>query len=197
MSMNKLKRVCIFCASSSKVSDLYLESARELGEILAKSGIAINYGGGAVGLMGEIANAMLGCGGDVTGIIPRFMVEVEWEHKGVEKMIHVDTMAERKKLLVENVDAVITLPGSTGTLEELFEVLSNKKLGLFNKPVILLNINGFFNPLITMLEKMIKEDFMRLEHGELWTTVEKGQDVIEAIQNVEPWSCNAIKFAAV
>ncbi|TLX73047.1 TIGR00730 family Rossman fold protein [Labilibacter sediminis] len=194
---DSLNRVCVFCASSSKVNDIYSKAANDLGVSLAGEGIAMNYGGGAVGLMGEISNAMLKNGGEVRGVIPKFMVEVEWEHKGVEDMIHVDTMAERKKLLVEDVDAVISLPGGTGTLEELFEVLSNKKLGLFNKPVILVNTNGFFNPLIDLLNKMIEEDFMRVEHGNLWTVVDDSKDVVEVIKNVEPWTCDAFKIAAV
>ncbi len=195
--MSKIEKVCVFCASSTKVEETYINDAKKLGEILSQNNISMNYGGGAVGLMGAIANSMLKSKGNVIGIIPKFMVEVEWEHKGVKEMIHVETMAERKQLLVKNVDAVIALPGSTGTLEELFEVLSNKKLGLFTKPVILLNTKGFFNPLIEMLHKIVEENFMRQEHQELWTVVEKPEDVIDAIKNSDTWSIDAFKFAAV
>ena len=192
-----MKRACVFCASSSKIDQIYLDAAIELGNILAKNNWAMNYGGGAVGLMGAISNTMLANQGKVTGIIPRFMVEIEWEHKGVRDMIHVNTMAERKELLVKDVDAVITLPGSTGTMEELFEVLSNKKLGLFTKPVILLNTNGFFDPLIEMLNKMIDENFMRNEHGQLWNTVNSPGEVLEAIEKNKEWNENPLKIAAV
>jgi uncharacterized protein (TIGR00730 family) len=195
--MNSIERVCVFCASSSQLHDAYLNDAKLLGEIFASHGVAINYGGGAVGLMGTIANSMLQNNGQVTGVIPKFMVEVEWEHKGVKDMIHVENMVERKKLLVENVDAVVTLPGSTGTLEELFEVLSNKKLGLFNKPVVLLNTNGFYNPLIDMLNLMVDENFMRKEHGELFTVVDEVEDVIPAIITASPWQYDPIKMAAL
>jgi len=195
--MSKIVRVCVFCASSTKVDEAYINDANKLGEILSENDITMNYGGGAVGLMGAIANTMLKNNGKITGVIPKFMVEVEWEHKGVSDMIHVETMAERKRLLVENVDAVIALPGSTGTLEELFEVLSNKKLGLFTKPVILLNTKGFFNPLIEMLHKIIDENFMRKEHKELWTVIDKPEEVISAIENSNSWSLDAFKFAAV
>ncbi len=195
--MSKIERVCVFCASSTKVDEAYINDANELGKILSENNITMNYGGGAVGLMGAIANTMLKHNGKITGVIPKFMVEVEWEHKGVSDMIHVDTMAERKRLLVDNVDAVIALPGSTGTLEELFEVLSNKKLGMFTKPVILLNTKGFFNPLIEMLHKIIDENFMRKEHQELWTVVDKPEDVITAIESSNSWSLDAFKFAAV
>ncbi len=195
--MSKIERVCVFCASSTKVDEAYINDANELGVILSENNITMNYGGGAVGLMGAIANSMLKNNGKITGIIPKFMVEVEWEHKGVRNMVHVDTMAERKRLLVDQVDAVIAMPGGTGTLEELFEVLSNKKLGLFTKPVILLNTKGFFNPIIEMLHKIIDENFMRKEHQELWTVVNKPEDVISAIENSNSWSEDALKFAAV
>ncbi|WP_066632038.1 LOG family protein [Labilibacter marinus] len=192
-----VKRACVFCASSSKIDKVYNEAAIELGNVLAENNWAMNYGGGAVGLMGAVADSMLAKKGVITGIIPRFMVEVEWEHKGVKDMVHVETMAERKELLVKDVDAVITLPGSTGTLEELFEVLSNKKLGLFSKPVILINTNGFFNPLIAMLEKMIEENFMRVDHGELWTVVNDPKDVIAAIDANQIWREDPLKIATV
>ncbi len=191
------KRACIFCASSSKVDKVYSDAAHLLGEELVKEGWAMNYGGGAVGLMGTVADSMLLLGGEVKGIIPKFMVEVEWEHKGVKDMIHVETMAQRKELLVKDVDAVITLPGSTGTMEELFEVISNKKLGLFTKPIIILNTSGFYDPLIAMLNKMIDENFMRLEHGELWIVVDYPKDVVAAIQKSKVWSDDSLNIAAV
>ncbi len=195
--MKKIDRACVFCASSTKVDSAYIKDAEKLGLILSNNNITMNYGGGAVGLMGAIANSMLQANGNITGFIPKFMVEVEWEHKGVKDMVHVDTMAERKQLLVKDVDAVIALPGGTGTLEELFEVLSNKKLGLFTKPVILLNTKGFFDPLIDMLQKTIDENFMRPEHKDLWTVVDKPEDVIPAIESASTWSLDAFKFAAV
>ncbi len=195
--MNFLQRVCVFCASSTKADELYIKEAKKLGEILAEKKIAMNYGGGAVGLMGSIADSMLANDGVVTGIIPHFMVEVEWEHKKVKDMVHVKTMAERKQRLVADVDAVVTLPGSTGTLEELFDVLSAKKLGLFTKPVILLNTNGFFTPLIEMLNKIVEENFMRTEHLKIFTVVDSAEEVIPAILQSEPWSENAFNYSAV
>ena len=191
------KKACVFCASSSKIDKVYTDAAKELGKELAINGWAMNYGGGAVGSMGAIANSMLELNGEITGIIPRFMVEVEWEHKGVKDMIHVDTMAQRKELLVKNVDAVITLPGSTGTMEELFEVLSNKKLGLFIKPVVLLNTNGFFNPLIKMLNKMADEKFMRQEHKQVYDVVDDPKEVIKVIESAQIWNDDPFNIAAV
>ncbi|SMO87773.1 hypothetical protein SAMN06265379_11198 [Saccharicrinis carchari] len=192
-----MKRACIFCASSTKTEKVYRNAAAKLGKELAGKGWAINYGGGAVGLMGAIADSMLAHGGEVRGIMPRFMVEVEWAHKGVSDMVHVETMAQRKALLVKDVDAVIALPGSIGTLEELFEVLSNKKLGLFHKPVILLNTKGFFDPLIQMLNKMIDERFMRPQHGQLWIAVDNHKDVIRTIEECQVWCNNPLNMAVL
>ncbi|WP_282037559.1 TIGR00730 family Rossman fold protein [Saccharicrinis aurantiacus] len=176
-----IKRVCVFCASSPKVDQYYLDQATQLGKILAKKDIAMNYGGGEIGLMGAAANAMLSNKGSVRGVIPQFMVEVEWAHKGVEDMVITQTMAERKQLLVEGVDAIIVLPGSTGTLEELAEVLSNKKLGLFNKPIVIVNAKGFYTPLIKMLELMIEENFMTGENARLWIEVPSVENIVEVI----------------
>lgn len=188
------KRACIFCASSAKTQKSYRDAAAQLGQALVSNNWAINYGGGGVGLMGAIADSMLALGGEVRGVIPRFMVEVEWEHKGVSDMVHVDTMAQRKELLVKEVDAVIALPGGLGTMEELFEVLSNKKLGLFRKPIILLNTNGFFDPLIHMLTKMIDEGFMGPKHSELWIEVMDPNQVIQAIERCKVWDSNPLNI---
>jgi len=192
-----MKQVCVFCASSSKVSEVYTREAKTLAKSLVANNYGIVYGGGAVGLMGTIADSALEAGGSVKGIIPRFMVEVEWEHPGVKNMVHVDTMAQRKALLVEQVDAVIALPGGTGTLEELFEVVSLKKLGLFHQPIILVNTQGFFNPLLEMMDKMVQEQFMRKAHLQLWQVVEKADDVVKAIHEAPEWDKEAIRFAAV
>lgn len=192
-----MRDICVFCASSAKVDQSYLDEAIILGEVLVKNGYGLKYGGGAVGSMGAVANKVLELNGRVTGVIPHFMVEVEWEHKGVENMIHVQSMAERKELLIKDVEAIVVLPGSTGTLEELFEVLSLKKLGQFTKPVILVNTNSFFNPLVDLLQKMIDENFMRKEHGELWHVVNSAKEVPDAIKSLPQWDKDAIRFAAV
>ncbi len=192
-----MKDICVFCASSAKVDQSYLDEASLLGQVLVENGYALKYGGGAVGSMGAVANRVLEMNGKVTGVIPHFMVQVEWEHKGVENMIHVNTMAERKELLVKDVEAVIVLPGGTGTLEELFEVLSLKKLGQFTQPVILVNTKGYFDPLIDMLQSMINERFMREEHNQLWYVVKSVTEIPQAIKNIPQWDKNAIRFAAV
>ncbi len=192
-----MKNVTVFCASSPKVKQDYLKEATRLAEELVQANCRIVYGGGAVGLMGALANRALELNGQVRGIIPHFMVEVEWEHKGVSDMIHVDDMAERKKLLVNGSDAIVVLAGGIGTLEELFEVLSLKKLGQITQPIVLVNTGGFFNPLIEMLDKLIEEQFMRPEHQQLWHVVDSSADVCKAIEELPAWSKDAIVFAAV
>jgi uncharacterized protein (TIGR00730 family) len=192
-----MENVTVFCASSPKVNEDFLVEAEELAEELVANDYGIVYGGGAVGLMGRLANRALELNGRVKGVIPHFMVEVEWEHKGVSDMIHVETMAERKHKLIEESSAIVVLAGGIGTLEELFEVLSLKKLGKIRHPIIIVNTNGYFNPMIEMLESMIDENFMRQEHAALWHVVNTSGEVCEALRNLPEWSDNAIKFAAV
>ncbi|WP_439183117.1 TIGR00730 family Rossman fold protein [Carboxylicivirga taeanensis] len=192
-----MKNVTVFCASSPKVKPEYLEEAAKLAEELVKADYRIVYGGGEVGLMGVLATRALELQGQVRGIIPHFMVEVEWEHKGVTDMIHVNDMAERKKLLVKDSHAIVVLAGGIGTLEELFEVLSLKKLGQIVQPIIIVNTAGFFDPLLQMLDKLVDEQFMRAEHKQLWHVVASASEVCGALEQLPRWSANAIEFAAV
>lgn len=192
-----MEKVTVFCASSPKVDPIFMNEASLLAEELVKANYEIVYGGGAVGLMGVLADKALELDGQVTGVIPHFMVEVEWEHKHVQNMIHVEDMAERKKLLVKDTSAIVVLAGGTGTLEELFEILSLKKLGQFKQPIIIVNTKGYYNPLIEMLETMVNENFMNPEHAKMWQVVNSAQEVITAIEQAPEWSENAIRFAAV
>jgi len=174
-----------------------MQVAELLATELVKNDYGIVYGGGAVGLMGALANRVLELNGEITGVIPKFMVEVEWAHKGVKNMIQVETMYERKTKLIEDVSAVIALPGSTGTLDELIDVVSQKKLGIFTKPIIIINSFGFYDPLFEMLDKMIEEKFMRPEHRMIWSAVSDAGEVVKAIDDAPEWSENAIKIAAL
>jgi uncharacterized protein (TIGR00730 family) len=189
------RRVSVFCASSAKVNSSYLEAAAELGQILSDESIAANYGGGAYGLMGALADSMLSAGGSVRGIIPQFMVDQGWNHTGLEDILIVGDMHERKKRLAENVDAIITLPGGVGTLEELLEMITHKQLGQVLVPIIIININNFFDPFLEMLERMVEEHFMRTVHKDIWTVIEHPGQVLEAIRNAPKWDGSAIKYA--
>lgn len=182
-----MKRACVFCASSQQVPAIFFEHTRELARHLVENGYEVQYGGGSLGLMGALADEVIRLKGKISGIIPHFMAEVEWEHKGVTDMIYVSTMAERKQLLADNVDAVIALPGATGTMEELFEVLSNKKLGLFTKPVIIVNTNGFYDPLVALMENMAENSFFRKEHLNLYSVVNSPAEVVKTIEESPQW----------
>lgn len=190
------KRVTIFCASSSVVPEVYSSAAKELGSYLALNNYHVIYGGGDKGLMGEMADAVIASGGKITGVIPHFMKELEWEHRGVTEMIYTHSMAERKQLLVKDTDFVLVMPGSVGTLEEVFEVLSSKKLGFFFKPVIFYNVNGYFNDLLSHLDKMVEENFMKDIHGEMWQIAATIDDLNQLLISPVEWPEDARKFAA-
>ncbi len=195
MEDEKALKVAVFCASSHQINDIYTQEAKVLGTLLARHKLHVLYGGGGKGLMGTIADAVLEAQGKITGIIPHFMVELEWAHPKVKDMIGVETMSIRKQMLLTNVDAVVVLPGSIGTFEETMEVLSMKKLGQFFAPVIFLNTNNFYNPLFELLNKAADEKFMRQQHKALWTVANTPQEVIDSIFNVPHWPSNSIELA--
>jgi uncharacterized protein (TIGR00730 family) len=194
---NMISKVCVFCASSHKVDQKYFDIAERLAKTLVKSNITTVYGGGAVGLMGKLADVAMQENGNVIGIIPKFMVEVEWSHKNITELIEVNDMHERKKKLIENVDAIIILPGGSGTLEETMEVITLKRLGKFTKPIIFINTDGFYDSLFQLFDKMIEERFMRHEHEKMWTSIEQPEDIVRAIESAPIWNEDAIKIAAV
>jgi hypothetical protein len=191
-----LNRICVYCASSSRSNKKYLDAAYQLGQIFAQKGITTVYGGGSIGLMGALARGVLENNGKITGIIPKFMMELEWGNPNVTNMIVVNSMAERKKLLTDKVDAVVALPGGTGTLEELAETLSLKKLGLFMQPIVILNTNGFYDTLIAFLERMIADSFIRAEHRQLFSVANHPDEVIAAIASAPNWGNEALDLAA-
>ena len=190
-------RICIYCASSAKIDETYFEATERLAKILVNSGVQVIYGGGGHGLMGKLADTVLAHGGQIKGIMPQFMNEVEWAHKGVTDFEFTKTMHERKAKFLENIDALIALPGGTGTLEELLEAITLKRLGQFTKPIIILNTNGYYDPLIQMLERCVEEKFLRPIHAEMWTFVHQPEEVMSAINQSMEWDENAITFAAV
>jgi len=192
-----INRVCVFCASSRQVDQTYLEAASRLGAILAKEEITIVYGGGAVGLMGDLAKGAMAEGGKVIGIIPEFMYDLEWGYEAITELKIVKDMHERKRLMMENVDAVIALPGGCGTFEELFEALTMKRLGFYLNPIILVNVKGFYNPLIELLENSIAEKFMDARHKKMWSVVNQADQTLEAIQSAPPWTVDVRHFAAI
>jgi uncharacterized protein (TIGR00730 family) len=192
-----IRQVCVYAASSDKCHASYLGAAERLGRHLAQNGLGIVYGGGACGLMGRLAQGALSEGGKVIGVIPRFMEEVEWGHTGLTELRVVDDIHQRKRTMLEASDAVVALPGGCGTLEELFEAIAWKRLGLYTNPIAIVNTNGFYNPCVELLERCISERFMNPGHSAIWTLVDAPEEVVPALRSASPWSKNAIRSAAV
>jgi uncharacterized protein (TIGR00730 family) len=191
------RSVCVYCASSRKAHAAYREAAWRLGATLAERGLGIIYGGGAVGSMGALADGALSRGGRVVGVLPRFMAELEWGHKGIADLQLVEDMRTRKHLMLTHSSAVVALPGGSGTLEELLEALTLKRLGLYLNPVVLLNTRGFFNSLTQLLTACVQEHFMDARHLQMWQVVDEPEQVPAALESAPAWPSDARSFAAV
>lgn len=194
---NDIKNVCVYSASSTKIAKVYVDVAEELGRLLAAKHINLINGAGCIGLMAAISDAALAAGGTVTGVIPRFMVEQGWHHTGLTRLVETDTMHERKRLMAELSDGVIALPGGCGTLEELLEIITWKQLGLYLHPVIILNTNGFYDPLLEMLQRAVDENFMRKEHASIWKVASTAEEAINLLHATPVWNKEMRKFAAI
>lgn len=192
MSASRLpERVCVYCASSTLCDPAFHAAARRLGELLGGAGVEVVYGGGAVGSMGALADGALEAGGHVHGVIPEFMLELEWGHEGLPKLEVVDDMHERKRRMISDVDAIIALPGGSGTFEELLEAITWKRLDLHDHPIVIVNTRGYYNALLRALEQAVDLNFMgeRREDG-LWTVVDSPEEVLEAI--ADAWAEDAL-----
>ncbi len=181
-----MKHVCIFCGSSSGHPGVYATAARKLGTVLARNGLGVVYGGGKVGLMGELANACLQAGGEVIGVIPEHLVSRELAHHGVSKLIRVHSMHERKRRMVDLSDAFLVLPGGIGTMDEFFEVFTWLQLGLHKKPIALLNVNGFFNPLLGLLDHMTTARFLTTKTRQQLVVETDPERLLAALAEADP-----------
>ena len=159
--MTEFKRICVFCGSSHGTDPVYAEAARTVGSEFARRGIGLVYGGGNVGLMGVIADAVLAAGGHATGVIPEALMAKELGHKGLQDLRIVKTMHERKAMMAELADGFIALPGGIGTFEEFFEIVTWAQLGFHTKPCALLNVKGFYDPLLRLVDHAIEERFVK------------------------------------
>lgn len=195
--MKQIHSICVYSASSTKVDSTYFNAANQLGNLLAKNKIKLINGAGGIGLMKAVTDAVLENGGEAIGVIPHFMVEHNWHHKQMSKLIEVDSMHSRKKKMAELSDAIIALPGGCGTLEELLEIITWKQLGLYLNPIVILNINNFFDPLLEMLNQAIEENFMRKQHGKLWSVACSAEEALEQIHSTPLWDVSLTKFAAI
>ena len=195
--MNKIASVCVYSASSTKIDPVYFDTAYELGTLLGQQHIRLINGAGNMGLMSAVSDAVLAAGGEVTGVIPRFMVEQGWHHTGLTRLVEVESMHERKKMMADLRDAVIALPGGCGTLEELLEIITWKQLGLYLNPVVILNVKGYFDPLLAMLQRAVEENFMRTQHGSIWHVAKTVREAVELVHTVPLWDVSIRKFAAI
>jgi hypothetical protein len=189
------RRGLVFCASSRSCDAAFHDAAAALGEAIARAGNTLVYGGGAVGSMGALADAALAEGGQVVGIIPRFMRELEWAHSGLTELRLVEDMQQRKREMLQEADAIVTLPGGSGTFEELFEAITSKRLGFFPKPIVIVNQDRFYDPLIELLHSSVEKRFMNDEHLDIWHAVDHVDDVLSAIDSAVAWPEDAVRFA--
>jgi uncharacterized protein (TIGR00730 family) len=177
-------RICVFCGSNTGTDPAYAEAARGVGRLFAREGIGLIYGGGRVGLMGELADAVLENGGEVTGIIPHALWAREVGHTGLTDLRIVETMHERKAMMADLADGFIALPGGLGTLEEIFEIWTWAQLGLHPKPVAFLDVNGYFGGLLDFLDGAVREQFVRPEHREIAIV---SNDAEEILRRFDRW----------
>ena len=178
--------VCVFCGSSAPAETRYRDAARALGALIARRNVTLVYGGGSVGLMGELADAALGHGGRVTGVIPAGLFAREVGHTGLTELHEVASMHERKQLMYDLSDAFVALPGGLGTLEELAEVATWAQLGLHNKPIALLDVDGFWGPLVTLLDRMVSTGLLKPANRDLIQRTQSAEEALNALATAQP-----------
>ena len=193
----QVQRVTVYASSSNALAESYYDAAGRLGTVLGKAGVNIVYGGGGAGLMGAMANRALAEGAHVHGVIPDFLNTVEHGHQNLSQLEVVGDMRERKRRMLVDSNAVVSLSGGSGTFEEVFEVLTLKRLGYFLGPIVLVNTNSYFDRLVDFLEHSVSERFMSELHLEMWSIVDEPEQVFEAMLRATKWSRDARKFAAV
>ena len=184
--MAELRSLCVYCGSSSRVDERYKTAAANLGALIAARGLQLVYGGGRVGLMGIVADAALGAGAPVVGIIPEHIQALEVEHTGLTELHVVDSMHTRKRMMFDRSDAFVVLPGGLGTLDEAFEMLTWRQLKLHEKPVVFVDIDGFWRPFLRLVDHMVAQGFCRPENRDLFQVVETVEEVFGALAAPQP-----------
>lgn len=183
--MSKIKSACVYCGSSSTSNPIFDAPTIELGKSLAKSGITLVYGGGSPGLMGKIANSCMDAGGFVIGVIPDHILKLEVRHNDLTELHIVDNMHTRKMMMAEKSDAFVIMPGGLGTLDEAFEIMTWKYLGVHNKPIIIANIDGYWNPLLDLIKHMNNHKFVREEHMNTYVEAKTVNEIINILQSTD------------
>lgn len=179
-----IKNVAVYCASSSKISNVFMDAATQLGIFFAQNGITCINGAGSEGLMGAINNAVLSNGGKAIGIIPHFMVDAGWCHTKLSEVVITETIHERKLKMANMADAIIALPGGIGTLEELAEIITWKQLGLYHGAIIIINVDGYYSPLLNFFDQMIEKKFMSSKYKDSWFSVDTPKEAMELIKKL-------------
>jgi uncharacterized protein (TIGR00730 family) len=179
--MTAKKSICVFCGASNNIPKKFLDIGGEFGEILARNDIRLVYGGGDCGVMGAIANASLNAGGQVTGVFPVSLRNIENEHKNLTEIMIVNTMHERKQCMFDRTDAFVVFPGGFGTMDEMFEILTWKQLMLHNKPVIIFNYQGYWNPLIALMKNIIETGFAKPETATFYHVVDDIGEILDVL----------------
>ncbi|GGE18647.1 cytokinin riboside 5'-monophosphate phosphoribohydrolase [Aureimonas endophytica] len=187
--MNSIRSICVYCGSSPGRDPAHLEAARLLGTAMGEAGIRLVYGGGTKGIMGAVSDAVLAAGGSVTGIIPRFLIDMEAtesELKRLDELVVTEDMHERKHKMFERSDAFVALPGGIGTLEELVEIMTWSQLGRHAKPIAIANIAGFWNPFASLLEHMRDEGFIHTAHQVKPLVIDRAEDIVPTLSRHAP-----------
>ena len=195
--MPEIKRICIYCASSTKIDDCFFRDARKLGQLMAAKGIAIINGAGKMGLMQASTDGCLEAGGEAIGIIPSFMVKEGWCHQGMTQIIETSDMHTRQQKMAEMSDAAIVLPGGCGTFAEMMELITWKQLGLYLKPIVILNTNGYYNPLIQTLQQAVDMNFMRQQNSAIWQVASTPEEALKLVLETPLWDTSIRRFAAI
>ena len=190
-----MKTVAVYCASSTQIRPSFFDAAAEVGRLLAESGIRVVTGAGNMGLMNAVQNAALEAGGTVVGVIPEFMIRENWHHTGLSELIVTPDMHTRKQTIADMSNGCIALPGGCGTFEELLEVITWKQLGLYLNPIVVLNQDGYYDPLLAQLQKAVEENFMRNLHANIWNVASTPAEAVDMVLNTPQWDPSIRKFA--
>jgi uncharacterized protein (TIGR00730 family) len=182
----KIQRICVYTGAHIGARQVYQQAAREMGRELVRRGIGLVYGGGGVGLMGTIASEMMAAGGEVVGVIPHALFAAEGGNINLTHLYRVDSMHERKAMMADLSDGFIALPGGFGTLDELFEIVTWAQLGIHTKPIGLLNVNGFYDPLLAMARHLVVEEFVKPSHAALIMSEERPADLLDRFASYSP-----------
>lgn len=194
---NELKNVAVYAASSTQIDEAYFEVARQLGRCMAEHGLTLVNGAGNMGLMQASADACMEAGGKAIGVIPAFMIEQDWHHQGMTELIEVPDMHTRKRTIAQMTQGAIVLPGGCGTWEEMFEIITWKQLGLYFNPIVILNVNGYYDPLIEMLHRAADGNFMRQQHLDMYRVASTAEEAVEYLLTMPRWDSSVRRFAAI